>query len=444
MNVRIQWRRALVFGCLALLYPVQMPAQQANPAQDTTPKLELNVNKVLIPVVVRDKQGRVVGDLKKEDFQVIDNDKPHAVSAFTVQVRAAAKSGPASPSETGAQPPAPASAAPQPPSAQQRFIVFLFDDLHLSAEDLAQAQKAGTKVLAGALAPSDIAAVLSLSGKTNSGLTRDRAHLQEAIMSLQTRNIYRADTRDCPNISYYQAVQIDNEHSHDGPAFQDAFRQVINCNASLDPAHQQYAIDNEVVTATNRVLNLGRQDVQTTYSNIAAFLRTMATLPGERILVLVSPGFLPIEQESMTLESRIMDLAAQSNVTISALDARGLYTTELSASEHGSSFSGTDRTGGSVQQQSDYRRTAMSLAEGAMASLADGTGGTFFHNSNDLEAGFKSLTEAPEVVYVLELSLDNIKQDGTYHRLKVKVARDGVELQARRGYYMPRAEKNKK
>ncbi len=36
-----------------------------------------------------------------------------------------------------------------------------------------------------------------------------------------------------------------------------------------------------------------------------------------------------------------------------------------------------------------------------MESLADGTGGTFFHNSNDLGIGFKSLTEMPEVVYVL-------------------------------------------
>jgi VWFA-related protein len=97
-----------------------------------------------------------------------------------------------------------------------------------------------------------------------------------------------------------------------------------------------------------------------------------------------------------------------------------------------------------MEQQSDYYRTSMSLAEGAMASLADGTGGTFFHNSNDLGAGFKALTELPEVVYVLELSLDGVKQDGTYHHLKVKLARDGLELQARRGYFMPKPEKNKK
>ena len=79
-----------------------------------------------------------------------------------------------------------------------------------------------------------------------------------------------------------------------------------------------------------------------------------------------------------------------------------------------------------------------------MESLADGTGGTFFHNRNDLGAGFKSLTETPEVVYVLELSLDGVKQDGTYHHLKVKVNRDGVDVRARRGYFIPKPEKSRK
>jgi VWFA-related protein len=139
-----------------------------------------------------------------------------------------------------------------------------------------------------------------------------------------------------------------------------------------------------------------------------------------------------------------MDLAAQSNVAISALDARGLYTTELDASQRSPSMLTINVAGGSVQEQSDYHRAAMSLAEGSMASLADGTGGTFFHSSNDLDAGFKSLAEAPEVVYLLELSLDSIKPDGSYHRLKVKVDRTGLELQARRGYFMPKPEKTKK
>jgi VWFA-related protein len=81
----------------------------------------------------------------------------------------------------------------------------------------------------------------------------------------------------------------------------------------------------------------------------------------------------------------------------------------------------------------------MMVAGSAMGALADGTGGTFFDNINDLGAGFRRVAEAPELVYLLELSLDGVKADGAYHKLKVKVDREGVEVQARRGYFMAKA-----
>jgi VWFA-related protein len=415
-----------VLCCLAPQAAPQLPPE----SQTAPPSLQINVNRVLIPVVVRDKQGHPISSLKKEDFQLFDNDKPRPIFAFDVEQR-----GPTANAETSPSSP-PGTAPPSPTS--QRFIVFLFDDLHITSVDLALVQKAGVKALDESMAPSDVAAVLSLSGKTNSGFTRDHSNLQQAIMSLQSHNVFRVDSRECPSISYYQAVQIEQEHNNNGPAFKDAFRQAINCNPSLDPMMQQNVIENEVTSVSSRVLNLGRQDVHITYANLMAFVRAMATLPGQRMLILVSPGFIPAEQESIYAESQLMDLAAQCNVTISALDSRGLYTTELDASQNtpGSSLS-------SVSAQSDFRRTSMLVAESAMASLADGTGGTFFHNSNDLAGGFKSLTEAPDVVYVLELSLDDIKPDGNYHRLKVKVDRDDLDVEARRGFFLPKPGKNK-
>ena len=65
-----------------------------------------------------------------------------------------------------------------------------------------------------------------------------------------------------------------------------------------------------------------------------------------------------------------------------------------------------------------------------------------FHNNNDLNSDFKLLTGAPEVVYLLELPLSDAESG--YHHLKVKVDREGVEVQARRGYLVPQAEKKKK
>ena len=183
--------------------PLASAANHADEPQTTAQTMQINVNRVLVPVVVRDKNGRAVSGLKKEDFTVFDNGTPRPIVGFTMEQQDAELnvSG-----NVSSHPPA-------PPPAEQRYIVFLFDDLHLGPEDLVRVKNAAAHVLDGALAPSDIAVVLSLSGNTNSGLTRDHAILRKAIMSMQTRNTFRPDPHACPNISYFQAVQIENEHS---------------------------------------------------------------------------------------------------------------------------------------------------------------------------------------------------------------------------------------
>jgi VWFA-related protein len=193
-----------------------------------------------------------------------------------------------------------------------------------------------------------------------------------------------------------------------------------------------------VESAATRTLAMGEQDVHVTLSSLREFVRRMSALPGQHTLVLVSPGFLILTPESRAEESQIMDMAAQSNVTVSALDARGLYTTETDASERSKGSAQT------MQLKSEYRRSSMSSNENVMAELADGTGGTYFHNSNDLEGGFKRLAAAPEYLYLLEFSLKGIKQNGSYHRLKVMVDQDGVKLQARHGYFAPKPAKHKR
>jgi VWFA-related protein len=449
MNVNVRRRPLVTLGCLVLVSGAHSAAQEANEAHDTTPKFELSINRVLVPVVVRDQQGRTVGGLKKEDFQVFDNDKLRIVSAFTVERRGSAEAGEGSSTEGGAQPPAPADAAPPAP---KRFIVLLFDDLNLSFADLAYAKKAGVRALDEALADSNTVVVVSISGQTNSGWTHDRTKLQDAIMSLQTQALYRPDELACPKIDYYQADLIVNKN--DTAALADAVSQLSSCrpipasqggsttakpdalanmgrDPQQEPPEQALMVENAKMAA-NRVLSLGRRDLQTTYATMAQIVGRMASLPGQRIVILVSSGLPEIQQELWAGESQITNVAAQANVTISALDARGVYTTSLTASDHNN------------QGNPKFRSDAMASAGNTMAELANGTGGTFSHNNNDPDAGFKSLIAAPEVVYVLELSLDNVKPDGHYHSLKVKVDREGVQLQARRGYLMPKPEKSKK
>jgi VWFA-related protein len=386
---------------------------RANQPQTTGITLQVNVNKVLVPVIVRDQQGRSVSDLKKEDFQLFDNNKPRAISAFTVEQNCAPKGSAAGNAQTAST----TSAAPP-----HCFIVLLFDDLHLSFVDLENAKKAGEKALDGLLEGSNQVAVLSLSGKVASGLTRDRAKLQEAILSLKSQGDYLHINEVCLKIGYFQAWLM--EFPQEAEAFRDAAMQLIACGASSDPQDAERAAR----LIAQRIVKVMGRDYVESFSAIDEIVRRMATLPGQRALILISPGFEIRDPEVSAAESQMINLAAQSNVTISTLSARGLYTTSATA--------GYDKNNA-------YSIQDIHMAESSLSDLADGTGGTFIHNSNDLEAGFKSLAEAPETVYLLELSLDNVKPDVTFHRLEVKVNRDGLQLQARRGYFMPKPEKAK-
>jgi VWFA-related protein len=258
---------------------------------------------VLVPVVVRDSQGRAVGRLKREDFQVFDKNKLQVISGFSIDKRAAVVnsgwSAEAAPANSGTT--APPRAAPSP--APQRFIVFLFDDMHLNASDLAQTQKAATKMITGALSDSDMAAVVSLS-RTSSGLTRDRAKLQEAVMNLKVQNTYRQMGRSCPIIEYYEADRIENKR--DLMAIDTAIEAAMACCECARETARTYVED-----AARRALQIADQDIRTTLSSLGNVVRQMGAMSGQRTLILVSPGFLTLSPEAMALKSVILDMAAE-------------------------------------------------------------------------------------------------------------------------------------
>jgi hypothetical protein len=84
---------------------------------------------------------------------------------------------------------------------------------------------------------------------------------------------------------------------------------------------------------------------------------------------------------------------------------------------------------------------ALRVSGDIVAELAEGTGGIFFQNSNDLLGGFRKAADVPEHVYLLGYSPDNLKADGSFHALKVTAKGNGdLTVRARRGYYAPKEE----
>jgi VWFA-related protein len=400
--------------------------------QQPPPVIRSFVNEVLVPVVVRDAQGHAVGNLTKNDFQVFDDGKPQTITGFTIIKRAtetsAANSSARSPDAIDSP------AVSQPTSPPQRFVFFLFDNYNLTYTDLASAQQAAIKALDSSLASADMAAVLATSG-TSSGLTRDHAKLKQKILDLRVKTLLRTDEHECVTVDYYQGDLIINKD--DDQALQAAVVNVMHCVRGV-PENQAESIAR---SAAQRAVTLGEHNSRSNLYFLRFILNGMAPLPGQHVIILVSSGFFTPDSEAMTIKSEILDIAARTNTVINALDARGLYTTNQGAETAVRIDQDTEQD---TQRLVDrYRRESMAANADVMGELADGTGGTFCHNSNDLEAGLRALISGPDYTYLLAFSPANTKP-GAHHRLKVKVNEPGLTVQARRGYSTPAPEKPKK
>jgi hypothetical protein len=180
-------------------------------------------------------------------------------------------------------------------------------------------------------------------------------------------------------------------------------------------------------------LSNGEHESRLALTVLRDVVRRLTVMPGQRAVVLVSPGFLT-PFDLMQDRTDVIDRAIRANVLISALDARGLYTVIPGGD---ASQRGEDPSVATYKAQ--YESAAATQEADILAELADGTGGTFFQNSNDLVGGFKHVAVAPDYYYVLGYSPENLKLDGGFHRLKVTLKEGGkFSLQARRGYYAPR------
>jgi VWFA-related protein len=389
--------------------------------------VRLRTSLVLVRTVVRDSKGHPVPNLRKENFKLLDERKEQAIAYFSVESNSPAPdSAPALASATGAATPVPAAAST--PRAPQRFLALFFDDVHAKYEDLARARDAADRYLAASLGPTDRAGIFTSSGQNVLDFTADRGKIHDALEALRPRPITIQQVDACPDIDEYQADQIVNHR--DEVATGVATSEVLHCQFSDDPRRTPQAQE-MALSEADRVLEASDAENGYTIRGLDAVVRRCTSLPGQRSIVLVSSGFLAVLRRTQIFD--LMDRALRANVVISALDERGLYTPE-----DFDDVSSPKAVGPRNGQKSLLRATSSQESGEVMSQLAEGTGGTFFHNSNDLEAGFRQAGAFPEVSYVLGFYPQNLKPDGRFHTLQVSLVQPaGLALQSRRGYFAP-------
>ena len=438
-------------------------------SQETPITFSSRVNLISVPVVVRDREGRAVGNLRKEDFQVFDKGKLQIITRFSVEKTEAPAGEPATPGASrgnAATPIATQSSLPE------NYVAYLVDDVHLQRGDLLNTKQAMHRHLDVSLEPTSRAAIFTTSGVTLADFTVDRAKLHDAVNRLQPYTSGIDPQQDCPYISHYVADLLVNQKMYlDGRLFPDAqLDQIVNSGAEpvLTAAFQEAKAcekcssqgkdnltglsicEEEYLTklreAARLALTYGDHETSLGLGALRDIIRKLSIMPGNRNLLLVSPGFL-LTGDHRPNEYDLFERAIKANVVINTIDMRGLFTMVPGGAIDGQRYSSPN--GATFLDQAN--QAAATQADDVLAELAYSTGGTFFHNDNDLKGGLNLLAARPEYVYVLGFSPQELKYDGAYHSLKVslKVALNvalkvasknsaGLTIQARRGYWAPK------
>ncbi len=412
-----------ILACLVGIAAAQTEPQPETTTKDQPASFKSKVNLVMVPVVVRDGHGRAAGTLKQDDFRLYDQGKPQLISRFSIERQGSSADGERKPESMGAQ----------PGVTPERYVAYVFDDIHLRMEDLIRARQAAWKHLGQSSHATDRAAIYTTSGQVSLEFSRDEDLFQKTLMQIVPRPNGIRSHQGCPvaDVSYYIADRIVN--LNDQTALYAIAGAIAQCDGDPPPDAEHRAPVSSALSQARilsyRALEAGGQENRLAIGVLRDIVRHMSTLPGQRSIVLVSQGFFtPPEMEQDKAD--VMDRAIRSGITINTLDARGVWIDsayDASAPSYGTALA-------------IYEHQENTAVSGVLADFAEGTGGTFFHGNNDLGEGFRKTTEAPEFVYLLGFSPQNLKLDGSFHALKVTLKNPaGLTVTARKGYTAPRS-----
>ena len=152
--------------------------------------------------------------------------------------------------------------------------------------------------------------------------------------------------------------------------------------------------------------------------------RGLADSRGRKTIVILSEGFL--RDADARAFRQAVDASRHGNTSVSFVDVRGLF---------GQPSFGADQV--APPRAAELGTLAAEVHQMDTAGgeqLAETTGGSVVRDTNDLEGALAQLADESSSYYLLGYQPDR-PLDGQWRRLRVKVARNGVTVRARRGYF---------
>ncbi len=423
----------------------QTPLAQGNTeitSSESQSIIRVRVPVVVVRVVVKDASGNVVSNLKREDFQIQDNNKPQEITTFAIEHPASRTVRNLDENVSTVKGETKAVAGAEVIAVPNRYVVLLLDDIHIQTDGAVSVRTQAMEAIQS-LQSSDLAAVFSTSGRIHQDFTKDRNLLSEMVSRFMPAPLDGSSYGPCPHITYFQAQLMVNLKDPD--AIEKAVEDFWSCKYGKNDQSYGLAVRDAAQTAQG-ILDSGDVELEQVMRRINELVSALSEVPGDRKIVFVSPGFASLDLFGRL--SPIVDRAIRANVVVDTIDARSLYVPDssLDASMPGPCMAGSmnpapkpgDNNAHACSPEAGDRFlfAQQSAMNDVLSGLAAGTGGTWFHNRNDLNKGIHDALSSPETSYVLSFSPQSKSLDGKYHKLKIGVpAAKEYIVQARTGYF---------
>ncbi len=427
-------------------------AGQTVAPQDQDDVVRVRSNEVRLDVVVRDKKGRPIKDLKPGEFEVYEDGVLQKVESFRFMSREAAPS--KSPSNENPTTTTGAPATPPPPTRSTPTVTALVFD-RLSPEARALARKAGLAYAQEGMAAAGFTGVFGIDQalRTYQSFTDDALLIKDAIEHA-TSTATSSSGADAGKIrgNIEQSRNLDQQMSTSTAAVSAAGAARDNAGASeAAAAGAQAALAREFVDMQTRMLEqyerLERdQEGHATINSLLAVIGPMQKLPGRKTIIFFSEG-LKLPPNVQQKFPAVINAANRANVSIYSIDAAGLRiesgTAEAArelnsiAEARMAQMARPDRPANGPFMRSLERNEDLLRFDprSGLGSLSEQTGGFLINNTNDLVAGLHRIDDDMNGYYFLTYVPQNKDYDGRFRRISVKVTRPNVDVQSRHGYY---------
>ncbi|MGB7623261.1 MAG: VWA domain-containing protein [Terriglobia bacterium] len=409
------------FVTLILLFALVVnPASTVLPQVQSGAKFKVYSDLVLVDAVVTDKKGNPIRNLAKKDFHIFEDGVEQSIEVFRFEdvsqfeAERAKEPPPPLPAPTAAPPAQPVQKTLATQKAEEarysnrRLIVMMFDLASLDIPDAIFARKSAEEFIHTRIAPADLMAVVVMSAtlRVVQDFTNDQSLLLAALNKVklgQSSELVAQGATDTTSGDITGTAENTNEDTSDAYSLDETQFNIFNTDRKL--------------------------------MAIESVAKMLKDLPEKKSLIHFSSGLQTTGIENQSQLEATISAANRSNMSIYAVDARGLIATPAGGdASHGG-------TGGTAMFSGASQRSGLSnidAAQETLTTLSEDTGGRAFLDTNDLGQVFDQVQSDTNTYYLLGYYSNNTKHDGRFRKIKVTVDEPETKLRFRPGYFAPK------